>query len=466
MKGRAPSESSTALPASVRRVVASPGRPLEPATRSAMEARFGHDFARVRVHDDVEGAEAVGARAWSVERHVAIPPARYAPGTTAGDALLAHELAHVVQHDRHPAASGSRAISASSAPDEREAARAAAQVGRGEPVGALTAAPSATLHREEEVAPMDGDLATYLRTIRRTGRIEGDNDSDDKAVRIVRLWRAGRFEQLHGKDKAILIWELLDGPTTGPDEEAIVEILNRSSNDHLDKIFRFQGEAIQKQIADDVPDDEGSLLADFCRRRWLGGIEEFRKGGGYPRPDGTPIPIGAPLPTPRAGPAAPLPTLPKPKAPGTGGGDAARLPLPGVDAASVLTPEAPAWTPTPQPSDVAGPPVSAGPFPRPAPYPATGLDMVSAFLKTEKGAQIKDQTLAYLKKTALGAKPEEIVAVVLNVLVTAGIFSGVVAGAMSDTQRLQILNLFISDSDVNLLRPLDQKVVGPPVVTF
>ena len=37
-------------PASVDRVLASSGRPLEPALRQDMEQRFGHDFSRVRVH--------------------------------------------------------------------------------------------------------------------------------------------------------------------------------------------------------------------------------------------------------------------------------------------------------------------------------------------------------------------------------------------------------------------------------
>ena len=40
---------ASAVPASVNRVLASPGRPLEPALRQDMEQRFGHDFSRVRV---------------------------------------------------------------------------------------------------------------------------------------------------------------------------------------------------------------------------------------------------------------------------------------------------------------------------------------------------------------------------------------------------------------------------------
>jgi len=87
-------------PSIVHEVLSSPGRPLEPETRSFMEARLGHDFSRVRVHADpraAESARAVGALAYTVGSHVAFGHRRYAPGSPAGRQLLAHELAHVVQ---------------------------------------------------------------------------------------------------------------------------------------------------------------------------------------------------------------------------------------------------------------------------------------------------------------------------------------------------------------------------------
>ena len=39
----------------------------------------------------------LGARAVTVGEHVAFAPGEYRPGTPVGDALLAHELAHVGQ---------------------------------------------------------------------------------------------------------------------------------------------------------------------------------------------------------------------------------------------------------------------------------------------------------------------------------------------------------------------------------
>src|SRR5206468_3740696 len=76
------------------------GAALEKGVRGAMEARFAHDFSRVRVHTDTEAgrfATGMGAAAATLEHDVWFGPGRYQPATAAGTHLLAHELAHVVQ---------------------------------------------------------------------------------------------------------------------------------------------------------------------------------------------------------------------------------------------------------------------------------------------------------------------------------------------------------------------------------
>jgi hypothetical protein len=82
------------------------GRPLEPAAQARMGSAFGADFAGVRVHTEAEGqavAGREGARAVTAGSDIAFAAGRYAPGTPAGDALLAHELAHVLQQTGGPA---------------------------------------------------------------------------------------------------------------------------------------------------------------------------------------------------------------------------------------------------------------------------------------------------------------------------------------------------------------------------
>ena len=99
---KTPNESATAsvAPSIVDDVLAESGQPLDAATRGFMEERFGYDFGRVRVHRDArasESARAVSAHAYTVGHHLVFDAGRYAPETHAGQRLLAHELAHVVQ---------------------------------------------------------------------------------------------------------------------------------------------------------------------------------------------------------------------------------------------------------------------------------------------------------------------------------------------------------------------------------
>ncbi len=89
-----------AATASVDRVLARPGSPLEPALLQDMGQRFGHDFASVRVHADAaaeQSARDVNASAYTVGHDIVFGVGRFAPGTHEGRRLLAHELTHVVQ---------------------------------------------------------------------------------------------------------------------------------------------------------------------------------------------------------------------------------------------------------------------------------------------------------------------------------------------------------------------------------
>lgn len=141
-------------PPIVREVLHSPGQPLDASTRGFMEALLGHDFGQVRIHAQgsvpvparlavgaphdafeqeagrvaqralshssapaggrpdfsgvrihtdakaAESAQAVNARAYTVGNHIVFGTGQPAAGTNAGQRLLAHELAHVMQQTR------------------------------------------------------------------------------------------------------------------------------------------------------------------------------------------------------------------------------------------------------------------------------------------------------------------------------------------------------------------------------
>ena len=76
------------------------GKPLDSGVRSHMDSAFGYDFSRVRVHTDAAAAGVannLNARAFTLGKDIAFGAGEYAPGSLIGDALIAHELAHVVQ---------------------------------------------------------------------------------------------------------------------------------------------------------------------------------------------------------------------------------------------------------------------------------------------------------------------------------------------------------------------------------
>ncbi|MFE3181125.1 DUF4157 domain-containing protein [Streptomyces violascens] len=85
----------------VHEVLRAPGRPMDDATRTDMEARLGADFSGVRIHNDSAAkasAAEVGARAYTSGHHVVI-------GHGGNDKhTLAHELTHVIQQRQGPVA--------------------------------------------------------------------------------------------------------------------------------------------------------------------------------------------------------------------------------------------------------------------------------------------------------------------------------------------------------------------------
>jgi len=96
-------ETPATVPPVVHEVLSSPGQPLDPATRTFMEPRFGHDFSQVRVHTGVaaeRSARDVNANAYTVGHDMVFGAGGFAPGTHEGRRLLAHELTHVVQQSK------------------------------------------------------------------------------------------------------------------------------------------------------------------------------------------------------------------------------------------------------------------------------------------------------------------------------------------------------------------------------
>src|SRR5208282_2996572 len=123
------------VPPIVHDVLRSPGQPLDAATRGFMEPRFGHDFSRVRVHTDgkaAESARTLSARAYTVGNAVVFGSGRFAPSTSAGRLLIAHELSHTIQQSSPEIPlTGELTTMPSGHPTERQADAAAQLVSAG-----------------------------------------------------------------------------------------------------------------------------------------------------------------------------------------------------------------------------------------------------------------------------------------------------------------------------------------------
>lgn len=110
----------------VARSVSGGGHPLDSATRSFMEPRFGSDFSAVRLYTGsraAASARAINAMAYTVGSDIFFASGNYAPSTTIGRRLLAHELTHVIQQ-KNGAAKGSDGITSTiqrqtSSPEDR-----------------------------------------------------------------------------------------------------------------------------------------------------------------------------------------------------------------------------------------------------------------------------------------------------------------------------------------------------------
>jgi hypothetical protein len=275
---------SAAISPAVDEVLNSLGQPLDTATRDFMEPRFRHDFSQVRVHTDSRAgasAEEVNAQAYTVGRDVVFAPGQYQPNTEAGNAVLAHELSHVVQQEGTSDATPAKVISHPSDSSEREADAVAGSVLRNETV-AVNQSPSATVQTLtageavgigagvvagttvlggiglgiaalagafDKTVFTDEDLKAYLTTLAKTGQREGHRDSDNKARDVVRRWDKkesgydinGGFSASGAKISAfdlkyLLIDEMITGVVGDDDEQAILKILKAQSQEERNKL--------------------------------------------------------------------------------------------------------------------------------------------------------------------------------------------------------------------------------------
>jgi hypothetical protein len=156
------SRTRAAAPDVARNAAQIPSAPLPTVEQDYFERRFDADFSRVRVHTGPEAAAlagSMGAKAFAAGDHVVFGEDRFAPGTTPGRTLLAHELAHVAQQQR-----GAEGVpqSAAAAEGRAQAAATTATAGGGVAETALGAAGPGVQCDNDEKPPQPGGTPTTL----------------------------------------------------------------------------------------------------------------------------------------------------------------------------------------------------------------------------------------------------------------------------------------------------------------
>lgn len=153
------------LPGAVRSTLKQPGLPLPPDVRTDFESRFGRDLSTVRVHADdsaAASAQAVAAHAYTLGSHIVFGYRQYAPHTSQGRQLLAHELVHTLQQKGAPPGDlDAVRIGHPTDVAEREADRLAADALADRAVVATDAAPPRLMRKvSKDFATIKSDL-TY-----------------------------------------------------------------------------------------------------------------------------------------------------------------------------------------------------------------------------------------------------------------------------------------------------------------
>ena len=133
------------------------GGSLDGATLQRMGGAFGQSFDHVRVHADTGAdrmARDLNAKAFTNGSDVFFRAGQYAPGTAAGDHLIAHELTHVVQQGQGLVPTGHQSSGgpAGRTPSdvfEQEAAATADAITDGKPLPGTTPA-TANVQRKRQ----------------------------------------------------------------------------------------------------------------------------------------------------------------------------------------------------------------------------------------------------------------------------------------------------------------------------
>ncbi|QPP08314.1 DUF4157 domain-containing protein [Streptomyces bathyalis] len=235
-------------------IVSGAGQPLDVGVRRELEEQLGHDLGNVRLHTDRDAGtltDMLGADAVAVGQDIFFREGAYAPGTSEGYRLLAHELLHTVQnpYGAGPLTAG-RDLGAVSLPHEaaeQEAESTAQRLMREETAGQATGG-QATAESSQAVDVEQGEVTPAWM---RYATVDADR------MRTENLDPAGLVERL---------------------ANSVVRSL-RSDPEDRSKRTRRQLARLPEGLQDDVLERLETRLLSTEHDRVLDLMEEFEQSG-------------------------------------------------------------------------------------------------------------------------------------------------------------------------------------------
>src|SRR6266699_650897 len=261
-----------AVPPIVDTVLNSPGQSLDTGIRATMEPRFGHDFSQVRIHSDdqaADSARAVNALAYTVGRDVVFSAGQYAPHTSIGQHLIAHELAHTIQQ-KNISHGGLILPGPTGNTYEQEAKHAAKTLSSGAKISSSISIPTLQRfapegHRKATIESMKGSFSAEEIGLIYEANWERDfSQGPAKIANVVTAWKAVKLTAKQNKGT----------PSSDAIEhfkKAVQEVLSTGLAEALGEgLLASYGESLGGYRYWEHMDNPGFSDAEYANARWYG----------------------------------------------------------------------------------------------------------------------------------------------------------------------------------------------------
>jgi hypothetical protein len=245
------------------------GSPLTDCIRAQFEPRLGIDLGQVRIHTDVDAAAAarrLHAEAFTYGTDIGFAAKRYTPDSSAGQRLLAHELAHVAQrYQGAPPDTVYRAVSPDYATIESNLTYSIID-------WAITDAEA-----HEVLVILDGlsdpDLADTVAAMDRDGLVDRLLDNltrEDEERYAVLIGRINRHRSTsHSADWIIdrLSYGFFDWAITDDDaHRALAALMGLESQELRTVVGRMINAGVFNRLEEELPDEDRARFPAFLAR--------------------------------------------------------------------------------------------------------------------------------------------------------------------------------------------------------